>query len=129
LRNKASANYPFFKKLVGGDFSVKKVIQEIQNQDSLFWKKVLSNHKAMGLLFGFGEENIQLFESTEERFFSSDEDIPFGQANMKFFSIPVFVTKPNDPMMHQYKKEREQIRKSYEGKDMVQTSLQCLFGS
>lgn len=121
-------NYPFFKDLLGSDFSVNEAVLSIQNNESIFWEKVLSNHKAMGLLFGFGEENIQIFVEGGERFFSSSENIPFGQANMQIFSIPVFVTRPNDPMTHHYEKERERIRKGYRGKDMIQTSLQRLFG-
>lgn len=123
-----SRQYPFFKQLVGNDFSVREAVFEIQNEKSLFWDKVFSNHRAMGLLFGFGEENIQRFEEKEKRYFSSSEAIPFGQSNAQIFSIPMFVTQPNDPVVLQYKKERDQIYKIYEGKDALQVSLQRLHG-
>ena len=124
-----ATHYRYFKELLGSDFSVPTAVLDIQNERSEFWNKVLTDHKAKGLLFGFGEENISLFESpSSECCFASKSD-PFSQASFKEFPIPEFLTTPNHPMVHQYEKEREQIRKLYDEQDMLEISLNGLCDS
>ncbi len=124
-----AAHYPYFKELLGNDFSVPTAVLEIQNERSEFWNKALTDHKAMGLLFGFGEENIALFDCpSSECCFASKSD-PFSQASAKEFPIPTFLTTPNHPMIHQYESEREQIRKLYNEQDMLEISLNGLCDS
>jgi len=56
-----SHNYNLFKSVAGTDFSPSEKVHEIKNPDSLFWGKILQDDFAMGLLYGFGEENVRLF--------------------------------------------------------------------
>jgi hypothetical protein len=52
-------NYAIFKNAAEMDFHPLQVVFELQNPDSVFWRKVLSmpNHLTKGLLFGFGLRN------------------------------------------------------------------------
>jgi hypothetical protein len=123
-------NYAFFKELLGTDFSPEKVVSELRDSYPAHWEKLLQNHEAMGLLYGFGKDNIEVFQRNlnlgAAQSFSTDEKIDIFEATPNNFSIPVFVSQRNHPLVQLYEKEKLEIGRIYQGKDMLSTSLEEL---
>lgn len=121
-------NYGFFKKIIGFDFSPRKVVLEIEDQNSSFWTAVFQDHIAMGVLYGFGRKNAELFSDVAQNKspdfrFSTTEKIGIFEANASHFTIPVFVSYRNDPMVTLYEKEKAQITRLYKEKDLFEVTL------
>ncbi len=113
---------PFFREVLGGFPD----IAEIERWDSPFWQNIRSNHKALGLLFGYGWENVCYFESPF-RDLSQEHDEPDAERpSADAFGIPEFATPMGSPRVLEFQAERERIREMYRGKDMLETTLQRL---
>lgn len=127
-------NYASFRNVVGFDFDPIKVVSEIQNLDSEFWNIALNHSALHGILFGFGAKNAWAFQwkywskaPCLKGFHSEDSDSPlYKSVSMSNFPIPTFVVFNDREVVGKYKKEREEIRKIYKGKDFVDTTLQRL---
>lgn len=121
-------NYDFFKKITGKNFSPINAVFEIQDQNSDFWKKVFQNHIAMGLLYGFGKDNAELFDrnmssESSDFSFSTDKEIEIFRANMTNFTIPIFIAPRDHPLIQLYEKEKHEIEHLYKGKDLFDVTM------
>lgn len=123
-------NYPFFKELLGTEFSPEEIVDQMKDSQSIFWKKILHNHTAMGLLYGYGDANIKIFKQNLslgiKPIFSTDERIDIFNANPQNFSIPIFASYDNDPLVQCYISEKQKILDLYKDKDMMTVSLKAL---
>lgn len=140
-------NYDLFKKTIGSDFHPFEVVLDMENQDSIFWNKIRDSKDSpllWGLLFGYGKLNSYVFfwkhfdcpESCEEWLesypFQFSNPPPRGQVHLSLinFNLPPFASfSDDDERVIQYEKEREQIKKTYKRKDLVQITLEKLTSS
>lgn len=139
--------YSLFKEVAGFDFEPIDIVFEIENNGSLFWEKVLNNHKLLGILLGFGKDNATLFEKLlkyEQRvgdkkqkksfFFQSLAEQNPGSNSLSsfwdlFFPLPSFSCYSESEsirLIKKYEKQRNRIRKIYKRKDLVNVSLKRL---
>lgn len=129
-------NYEIFREASGMEFQPFQVIRELINPNALFWKNIFSlpNHLAKGLLFGFGLKNSQLghqrfshhLEKDSTEHIVSTTRVEFGSGSPSNFNIPLFGTVLGDETIEKYKKEKVEIEKIYEGKDLVEVTLRRL---
>jgi hypothetical protein len=116
-------NYPFFRQLLGTDFCPEDSVLELKNPDSVFWEKLLQNHTAMGMLYGFGKDNAELFQKNMslplEPEFSTDDRVEVFKADSNNFSIPIFVSQRKHPLVQLYEREKKEISRIYKDKDML----------
>jgi len=136
-------NYADFKKIVGCDFDPTELIQQLRAGKIDLWSRLLRDCKALGILLGYGYQNSCLFEKRmnedciEPRAPNpSENNDPRLKAeyvlNDKPFRIPIFVMldeSESKSLVAKYKKEREQIKAIYEGKDFLDVTLAKLRGS
>ncbi len=124
-------NYEYFRKIVGFDFDPIKIVYEIQDPNSIFWKIALRHSGLVGLLYGYGLQNSLGFQwkYADSVPFLKNFDYPFSDEevlsdiSLSNFHIPVFAVYDDQKAVEQYKKEREEIRKIYKGKDFVGLTL------
>lgn len=131
-------NYDIFKKITGEDFHPFEMVYELNNSNSPFWNKILSeggNFVGKGLLYGYGKKNSLVFGWEKEDFFemktflrpSTAQSIPYGCANPDNFAIPFFQTIEEDNIAAKYEKEKVYIQKKYRNKNLVEVTLQRVF--
>jgi hypothetical protein len=134
-------NYEAFRKAMGGDFHPLELTLSMNQEDSIFWKKLESHSHLYGLLFGFGDMNSYLFHwkhfdhpQTCDEFCEKVKTItnqePIG-GQVKFtidnFRLPSFISfNEIDPMIDLYKEERLKIRAMYKDKEFLDVTLQKL---
>lgn len=138
-------HYTTFKESLGFDFDPLEKALEFESLDSVFWEKVLSNDFLIGLLYGFGERNAYFFSAIRKKkdekiksifpsgFSSkSSEDPLFHDSTLEKLSIPPFVSYElpygEDPIVINFKKEREIIQNSLKGKDWLDEVLKKIIG-
>lgn len=138
-------NYSDFRRVLGYDFDPLKVVFEIEDRDSKFWKEVIHNHALLGILLGFGRDNAWFFEwdrkyeneqSKINEFLRSlsynfyEKNDPPYQVSSQNFLLPIYGSYglyPNDKeLFDQYKKEQKQIKALYRGRDEVDVALEWL---
>jgi len=128
--------YPLFVKQVGFEFDIEEIMAKIDDPRSFFWQKFLPmdklNHVAAGIFFGYGLENAVCFdeaqkdaEPTSSMFSASLAErmraVWKKKVSLKELPLPTFrIFSTTDNQVELYKKEREQIRRDYEGKDLRQ---------
>jgi hypothetical protein len=141
-------HYTLFKQHVGEDFNPLKAVFEIGNEQSVFWKKTISNSTLLGILFGYGEKNAHCFRW---KYWAEDEDNErmedflvsmtsvfandpkdYVTVSTKNFPLPYFASfspPGEDEVIHKYEREREKIQKNYKGKDFLAETLRKLTSS
>lgn len=128
-------NYESFKSVIGHDFDPVNIVPEIKNDTSEFWDTVLHHNATLGILFGYGPKNGWAYfnhsNSSEQKCLRFSEDCMqyAGTSTLDHFPIPIFATfseEGKDEMIEKYKKEREEIRKIYSGKNFVDLTLEKL---
>lgn len=131
-------NYDYFKSVLGQDFSPEELVQQLRIGKHDFWRKLLSDYVAMGILFGYGRKNAFLFEKrVHEKKFDLGRASECSDPRMdaecylegKPFRIPIFVMLDEDESKHlvsRYKEERGQIKRRYLGRDFLQVTWQKL---
>lgn len=141
-------HYAIFKKYTGNDFDPLKVVFEIENEDSTFWKKALNHSLLLGILFGFGLENSSCFDW---KYFTDTEDNPemeafitslpfrfdenakdFADPSIHHFALPPFASfsyGEKDEIIEKYKKMRDEIKTKYKGKNFLDTTIERLTGN
>ncbi|MCH9617240.1 MAG: hypothetical protein SP4CHLAM5_11210 [Chlamydiia bacterium] len=144
LKEVLSTHYHLIVDAIHEEFNISQVLQEIDNPNSFFWKKIMSpkySRIQMGLCFGYGLENATQFEKCitdtgfENAFSSNNDKHNEASVNLRFQSkvslkdlfIPVFrFFKESDPTVNFYKKERARIQKEYKDADLRQLLIDAL---
>jgi len=128
--------YVDFQQIVEYDFDPHQVILDLQKGREEFWVKILLNHKAKGILFGYGYKNASLFGQKRNHSNPSENNdprlIPECTVNQTAFRIPIFAAidpHESQELILQYKNEREQIKKLYEGRDFLKVTLDRLYAN
>ncbi len=134
--------YEHFHRVLG-DFDPFQVVFEVENRGSMFWNAILKNHALIGILLGFGADNSQFFDWNMKYIdeqnkmgdfvrslpscFNTDEDIEnYGPNNFELPVFKVFGLYPDTGIVQTYKKEREQIKQLYKGRNEVDVALEWL---
>lgn len=135
--------YDDFRRVLGHDFDPFKAVFEVENKDSEFWRTVMQHHALQGILLGLGRDNAWFFEwdlqYKEDKgrmgnFLSSlpakfVEDGDIEDYNPQNFLLPIFTSYglyPDAQLIEEYKREREQIKSLYKGRDEVDVALEWL---
>lgn len=120
-------HYNIFRRELGFDFDPVLVTMDFKNEDSLFWKKVFSNHLLTGIVYGFGVKNSYFFNLSMGKNTKSLEDLGFLSTLMKkkekdnkdlsvaHIILPRFrsfgLPFNSDPVLEKYNYERDMIKK------------------
>jgi len=138
--------YSLFRKEIGFDFSVVNTVFEIEDNNSLFWEKVLNQHDLLGILLGFGETNAVLYdwvrknenaveENQQKRAFYNSLSTQSPGSNTLasltdiHFPLPAFAcyAEPQSlKLIKKYEMQRKMIQKIYKGKNLVEITLKHL---
>src|SRR5690606_31752382 len=143
-------HYDLFKDLTGVDFHPLEIVFELENSDSAFWnqllfpssndKDLIKSYRALGLLFGFGDENSLLFSWREEakkkggkmaEFFSNTNDLAHqtqsGWASIDAWvnslKIPDYISFDEGRRKTEYEQERKKIQKLYRNGNFLEAIL------
>lgn len=142
------SRYEEFRQFVGFDFDPLYTVFEIEDENSIFWNKVLSDEYFLALILGYGDINGWYhkwclvdypngaykgkYEAKIKKFLGkifdknpSSHNFEESIADMEF-SLPGFHCYSRSQsllLIDKYKKEREKIRKIYRGEDMVVVTL------
>lgn len=135
--------YDDFRRVLGRDFDPFKIVFEVENKDSEFWKTVMQHHALQGILLGFGRDNAWFFEwklrhkdekdkmgnflaSLPEKFI---EEADIENYNSQNFLLPIFTIyglHPDTLLIEKYEKEKERIKSLYKGRNEVDVALDWL---
>lgn len=133
-----------FYQFTGMEFDTDKILDTIEDENSIFWDRVLTNHFLLGLLLGYGEKNAYLFDWITKNTLSPqsmsiarfpelsriEQDVKKTMKKsitIEDLPIPYFVTfEISDETVERYKKEREKIIPFFKDKDFVPCVLRCL---
>ena len=137
--------YDLFSRETGIDFDPMEVVLNME-QGSEFWDRVwdksINNAALIGVLFGYGVKNSFCFQwkgwpsaqfekiadSIKPRFCS--QDMQGGEATIDRLSIPAFASFfDEDEVVEKYTRERDKIKKIYQGQDFLDLTLSKLTGS
>lgn len=134
-----SKNYKTFRDITGVDFDPLEEAYLIE-KGSLFWGKAKDHPVICGLLFGFGLKNSLVFywrnwgmpEKCQQFLDCTEphvsESLIDGKSTIENLKLPAFMSFfKNDEVIENYKKEREDIQKEYQGKNFLSHSLRKLF--
>jgi hypothetical protein len=132
-------HYTIFSRTLNMEFNPLDVTLEFENPDSNFWKKIFSNPLLEGILFGYGEHNaslfLQEFEDREKKacLFEacSSVEIEDSETSQQNIQLPLFRSyhkvSNEDPIVKNYKIEREKIKKCLNGKIFEKEALNTLY--
>lgn len=139
--------YQKFRAAVDQDFDPFDIIFEIQDTDSAFWSKIFAREDLFGILLGLGEENSWFFVKVKawqeqetpnetgqkgEFLASLSKQTPGSNSFSTFdslFPLPSFTCyaeEESSNLIRRYENERSRIKKIYQGKDVVQITLDRL---
>lgn len=138
VANVMSENYDVFRDAVGFDFDPYHEASQIE-KGSVFWDKIAGNPVFSGILFGFGPKNSFAFywehwekPENSERFLDCvapyvSDHLKDGKSSLENLTLPAFISfYKEDEVIEKYKKEREDIRNEYRGKNFLDYTLQKL---
>ena len=126
------------------EFDPNEVVTQIEDETSIFWKKVFQDHFLLGLILGYGERSSYLFDWGEKHLKSIKKDRRHFFAAKDRQDIHL-MRKPDlevsdllwpaffhfgvtDPMRIYYELEREKILEYFQDKDFTKTTLEILTG-
>jgi hypothetical protein len=130
-----------FVAKTGTDFNPNEKIEQIQNNEDPFWKKVFESHYLLGLLLGYGERNAFMFDwyisrGIRPQYTSSFCTPEVDQRNQLMLKssisidevpVPIFrLFSPSDEKLETYKKERERIVEMYKGQNFYEKTMAIL---
>ncbi len=122
VRKTIQQNEEDFQRRIG--INIDNFESGLKNPKSDFWNKALEDHYLMGLLHGYGKENssyfIQLQEGTETR--NPFEEF-IGSISSQNFPLPIYAPSQNDLTKQKYQQQREEIKKIYTNKNLLDVTL------
>ena len=143
--------YSEFRNLVGYEFDPLSIVFDIEDLQSFFWNKVISDDYFLGVILGYGDINAWLYKCCTENYkngcykgknetkinaflgkiFNRTPDSQNFEKTKEdlLFSLPPFGCLSMNQtvlLIEKYIKNREQIRKIYKGKDFVTVTLDRL---
>ncbi|MFZ0566258.1 MAG: hypothetical protein WAM28_08755 [Chlamydiales bacterium] len=136
--------YREFSQITGIQFDVDTILNSIEDKNSVFWRKVLTNHYLHGLLLGYGERNAYLFNWVRKealplesvsilrfpelsRLNQHAKQILKKKVSIDDLPIPYFVSfEINDEEIERYSKEQKKIISFMKDKDFTSFILKCL---
>ena len=143
--------YSEFRNFIGYDFDPLSIVFDIEDSESIFWDKILTDDYFLGLVLGYGDINAWLHKCCFEdykngKFGGKNQDkikaflskilnrtpTSHNFANCKediLFALPTFGcfnSRQSLFFIKKYKKDRERIRKIYKGKDLITVTLDRL---
>lgn len=128
----------FFHSALEG-ISAEQLIEQLRMSEFSLWRKLLLDHRAKGILLGYGEANARIFQEKIENkelitaMPSEDNDPRKGAERYlsgRPFRLPVFAvldTGSSKELIDQYKREREDICSTYADEDFFAAVLQKLW--
>ncbi|MBX7066152.1 MAG: hypothetical protein K1X28_02865 [Parachlamydiales bacterium] len=127
--------YDDFKQIVGKDFDPEQEVIAFSKGKTSFWHTLLLDHKAQGILFGYGYANASKFyNECRKSLGPSENNDPRLKAecvlNNKPFRIPIFsIIEENESqkLIKFYKEERERIKSIYQGRDFLTVTIDKLY--
>jgi len=134
-------HYNLFSKTLKMEFNPLDVALDFENPNSNFWTKVFSNPLLEGILFGYGKHNASLFfqefEDREKkaRVFDacSSVEIENSETSQQNIELPLFRSyhkvSNEDPIVKNYKIEREKIKKRLNGKIFEKEVLNMFYAN
>lgn len=124
---KLRRHYHEFAREYGTSFDPETILDEISNEDSVFWNKVFTSNYLLGILFGYGHMNAYEFDwrskhalSMERLQIKGQEEMPLmkQKITIKDLRLPnISVYSVTDKKLEKYRHERESIIKEFDGKD------------
>lgn len=104
-----------------------EVVKKCREGDVACWQSLFKNHYLAGMMYGFGEENIQEFcMGNNPKKFSAE---PIMGATSTNFTIPTFAVSPDDKTCSKYEKQREQIKEIFRDKKVLSVTIDKLLSS
>ncbi len=131
-------NRNFFEKICGENFSILEVEQKLRSGDREFLSLLTDDYITLGTVLGYGHQNAVCFEQRNRG--SWDDQNPYPPASEdvrkseyyldgKPFKLPVFVMfdpEESCELVEKYKKEREEIKARYAGRDFLEVTFSQL---
>jgi hypothetical protein len=133
-----------FCQITGIEFDTDKILDSIEDEGSVFWDRVFTNHYLLGLLLGYGEKNAYLFDWVRKnalqlqsvsilrfpelsRLKQHTKQTLKKNVTIQDLPIPYFVSfEINDKEIERFAQEREKIIDFLKDKDLVAFVLNCL---
>lgn len=119
--------YQEFAEIYGAPFDPEQVLNEIGNENSSFWEHIFQSNYAQGLLLGYGRNNSFAFSwqiTNHLSFFpitNKEQQVePLLKSSITLSDLPlppICVYSVGDRVLANYKKERKEILKQFQGKD------------
>lgn len=127
-------NYDILAKIAKEEFNPEKVIEELENPNSFFWKKLFVRHAGMGILLGFGQRNALLMEIGERFPVARVSDVERAVSTwfkedwvVEDLPLPNFVSfNLGDEVFAKYQHERKEIFKYLKKRDFEKTVKEWL---
>jgi hypothetical protein len=140
-------NYDAFRKVIGADFHPLELTLSLKEKNAVFWKKIEGNSHLWGILFGFGKINSHLFQwqhfdhpescndfcknigsSLSNDFIISEDSVKEPiKYTINEFPIPAFKSfNVIDPVVDNFRDERDRIKEIYKDKDFLDLTLKKL---
>ncbi len=116
-----------FTKKLGRKISFNQALEELEDPHSFFWETVFADHELSGLLYGYGEENIETFGKPSSAKAQFTEDVQsYAKINSSHFPLPIYAVSKHDTTTRKYIKERKKIQQIYRNKNFFDVSVKRL---
>ncbi len=113
-----------FIQVFGKTFDSAIILEEISNDDSEFWTKVMADHRTQGLLFGYGYRNSYMFSWHEKNGLlpncKNTKNLLKEKIKLKDLPLPSISTYSiGEEVLEAYSREKKDITRQFKGKDKV----------
>lgn len=107
-------NFDLVKQILDSKCSTQEIVDSIGNEASPIWKEISSEHVIRGLLFGYGRQNAQNFETRGDKKKNNSTKytkVVFeNRPKIESLNIPMFcVFEGGEAQVEMYKRAREDI--------------------
>ncbi|MBS0626310.1 MAG: hypothetical protein JSS32_09695 [Verrucomicrobia bacterium] len=106
---------------VDPEMTFDQALRELNQPDSRFWTKVFQDHYLSGLLYGYGEKNVESFVEVGGSHMAHSTD-----ENPEEIQLPNYAALENDTKIKEYKKQRDFIKNIYKNEEFMKFTIRCL---